>query len=75
MNLDLANAPVSPGVNSRGELVPSPGITPGTALRPVGSGNIIIIILNISRHALNGLTMLLNLEKDLARQKANDNTS
>jgi hypothetical protein len=43
--LDLANALVSPGVNSRGELVHSPGITPGTALRPVGSENIIIIIL------------------------------
>jgi hypothetical protein len=36
--LDFANAFLSPGVNSRAELVPSPGLTPGTALRAVGSG-------------------------------------
>jgi hypothetical protein len=29
---------LSPGVNSRAELVPSPGLTPRTALRAVGSG-------------------------------------
>jgi hypothetical protein len=33
--LDFANAFVSPGVNSRGELVPSP---PAYVLRAVGSG-------------------------------------
>jgi hypothetical protein len=36
--LDFANAFVSPGVNSRGELVPRPELTPGMALRAVGSG-------------------------------------
>ena len=36
--LDFASAFLSPGVNSRGELVPRPGLAPGTALRAVGSG-------------------------------------
>jgi hypothetical protein len=36
--LDFASAFLSPGVNSRGGLVPSPGLTPGTALRAVGKG-------------------------------------
>ena len=47
--LDFAKAFVSPGVNSRAELVPSPrGITPGTALHAVGSGmNLINTVLGV----------------------------
>ena len=37
--LDFPSAFLSPGVNSRAELIPSPrAYTPGTALRAVGSG-------------------------------------
>jgi hypothetical protein len=35
--LDFANASLYAGVNSRAEIVPRPGLTPGTALHAVGS--------------------------------------
>jgi hypothetical protein len=83
--LDFANAFVSPGVNSRWELVyPRPGLTSGTGLRAVGTGKIIYRampfgmlkeILRKSETLRNNLSQEMERNVDRFKKKQNGYTT
>jgi hypothetical protein len=63
--LDFANVSLSPGVNSRAELVPSPGLTRATALRAVGLGIIYSVHMNFGIDCTYRITHNLNFAGNL----------